>query len=188
MLQIDYIVTLIKLKGNRVIYKNFQTYGHPYIMVAKKGKFKIDKGFIMNNNIKSNPIGSYRKCTFFVNNSACLEIGENVGISQTALICHHKITIGNNVMIGGGTSIFDTDFHSLDYHKRLSPDDFKYVKFASVDIGDNVFIGAHSIILKGVSIGANAIIGAGSVVSKSIPANEIWAGNPAKFIRKIHSS
>lgn len=52
-------------------------------------------------------------------------------------------------------------------------------------IGDNVLIGAHSIILKGVTIGNNAVVAAGSVVSRSIPANELWGGNPAKFIKKI---
>jgi acetyltransferase-like isoleucine patch superfamily enzyme len=52
-------------------------------------------------------------------------------------------------------------------------------------ICDNVFIGAHSIVLKGVTIGENSIIGSGSVVTKSIPANQIWAGNPAKIIRNI---
>lgn len=49
-------------------------------------------------------------------------------------------------------------------------------------IGNDVFIGAHSTILKGVTIGDKAIIGAGSVVAKSVPAGEIWAGNPARFI------
>ena len=58
-------------------------------------------------------------------------------------------------------------------------------KCAPVVIENNVFIGAHCIILKGVSIGENSIIGAGSVVTKNVPANQIWAGNPAKFIRKI---
>ena len=58
-------------------------------------------------------------------------------------------------------------------------------KCAPVVIEDNVFIGARCIILKGVTIGENSVVGAGSVVTKSIPANEIWAGNPAKFIRKI---
>jgi acetyltransferase-like isoleucine patch superfamily enzyme len=56
---------------------------------------------------------------------------------------------------------------------------------APVKIEDNVFIGAHSTILKGVTIGENSIVGACSVVVKSIPANEIWAGNPAKLIRKV---
>lgn len=46
-------------------------------------------------------------------------------------------------------------------------------------------MGAHTIILKGVTVGAKSIIGAGSVVTKSIPDGEIWAGNPAHFIRKI---
>ena len=54
-----------------------------------------------------------------------------------------------------------------------------------VAICDNAFIGAKSIILKGVTIGENSVIGAGSVVTKSVPANQIWAGNPAKFIREI---
>ena len=54
-----------------------------------------------------------------------------------------------------------------------------------VHIKENVFIGAHSIILKGVVIGENSIIGAGSVVTKSIPSNQIWAGNPAKYIRNV---
>ena len=53
-------------------------------------------------------------------------------------------------------------------------------------VGDDVFVGANSIILKGVIIGARVIIGAGSVVTKNIPSDEIWAGNPAKFIRKVN--
>jgi acetyltransferase-like isoleucine patch superfamily enzyme len=55
-----------------------------------------------------------------------------------------------------------------------------------VIIEDNVFIGAHSTILKGVTIGQNSIIGACSVVTKNIPQNEIWAGNPARFLKSIN--
>ena len=63
--------------------------------------------------------------------------------------------------------------------------DIKNTKKAPVIINDNVFIGAHSTILKGVTVGENSIVGACSVVSRDIPKNEIWAGNPARFIRKI---
>ncbi len=53
-----------------------------------------------------------------------------------------------------------------------------------VIIQENVFVGAGSIITKPVIIGHDSIIGAGSVVTKSIPENEVWAGNPARFIKK----
>lgn len=177
--------TSLVLKGNGVHFSSFRTCGVPYIMVANGGKMSIGKGFAMNNGIKGNPIGCYERCTFFVDKRAEITIGENVGISQAALISHCKITIGNNVKIGGGTCIYTTDFHSLDPKIRSSREDMHHRKCAPVVIENNVFIGAHCIILKGVSIGENSIIGAGSVVTKNVPANQIWAGNPAKFIREI---
>lgn len=67
----------------------------------------------------------------------------------------------------------------------MSKDDQKCKNNAPVVIEDNVFIGARSIILKGVTIGENSIVGAGSVVTRSIPSNQIWGGNPAKFIRNL---
>lgn len=171
--------------GNNVAYKSFHTSGIPYVMVARGGKFSIGKNFAMNNGIKGNPIGCYERCTFFVDRGALLTIGDNVGMSQAALICHKSITIGNNVKIGGGVCIYDTDFHSLDPVVRRSSEDLKNRAEKPVVIGNDVFIGAKSIILKGVTIGENSVIGAGSVVTKSVPANQIWAGNPAKFIRNI---
>lgn len=179
------ICTHILFKGNNINYSTFRTSGIPYVMVAKSGKCSIGQNFAMNNDIKGNPIGCYRKCTFFVDRNAELVIGEHVGISQTALICHKSITIGNYVKIGGGVSIYDTDFHSLTPQIRKSKDDLKNRIEKPVIIKDNAFIGAFSIILKGVTIGENSIIGAGSVVTKSVPDNQIWAGNPAKFIRNI---
>ena len=80
--------------------------------------------------------------------------------------------------------MYTSDFHSLDSNIRASKEDIKHRKSSPVVIEDNAFIGARCIILKGVTIGKNAIVGAGSVVTKSIPANEIWAGNPARPIRK----
>lgn len=180
-----YLITYFILRGNNVKFTSFKATGIPYVMVARGGKFIIGNYFTMNNGIKGNPIGSYRKCTFFIDTNAELIIGDNVGISQTTLICHKSINIGNNVKIGGGVSIYDTDFHSLNPEIRKSKEDTKNCIEKAVIVKDNAFIGAHSIILKGVTIGENSIIGAGSVVTKSVPDNQIWAGNPAKFIRNI---
>jgi acetyltransferase-like isoleucine patch superfamily enzyme len=57
------------------------------------------------------------------------------------------------------------------------------MKKLPINIGSNVFIGMNSTILKGVTIGSNAIIAAESLVTQNIPTNEVWGGNPAKFIR-----
>ena len=181
----DIIACWWLFKGNNVHIKNFNTHGIPYIMVARGGKMSIGKNFMMNNGMKGNPIGCFNKCTFFVDRNATLKIGNNVGISQTALIAIEEINIGNNVKIGGGSYLYTSDFHSLDPIIRNSKEDLVKRKSAPIILEDNVFIGAHSIILKGVHIGKNSIIGAGSIVTKSIPANQIWAGNPARFIKNI---
>jgi acetyltransferase-like isoleucine patch superfamily enzyme len=115
-------------------------------------------------------------------------IGKNVGMSAAALVAHNEIVIGDDVKIGGGTCIYDTDFHSLDAVKRTNSFlDRCDESTAPVLIDNRVFIGAHTTILKGVHIGENSVVGACSVVTKSIPANEVWAGNPAKFIKTADS-
>lgn len=117
-----------------------------------------------------------------------LIIGDNVGISATSFACKGEITVGNNVRIGSGCVIHDTDHHSLNAEARTGANKKEDVAGAikkPVIIKDNVFIGARCLILKGVVVGENSIIGAGSVVTKNIPDNEIWAGNPAKFIKAL---
>lgn len=171
---------------NKVEHKGFSTKGLPKIIVARGGTFSIGKGFRMNNTISSNPIGCIQPSMFFVDKQAKLVIGENTSISQTALVCHSNINIGNHVKIGGGVCIYDTDFHSLDKSRRMTlKEDFEDKKVAPISIGDNVFVGAYTIILKGVTIGNNSIIGAGSLVTKDIPADEVWGGNPAKRIKSL---
>ena len=87
--------------------------------------------------------------------------------------------------IGAGCMVFDTNFHNTDFQIRNSTDALETISTSPVLIDDNVFIGTRSIICKGVHIGKNSIVAAGSVVVKNIPENEVWGGNPAKFIKKI---
>lgn len=182
----NFLFTKILFSCNNVCYSTFRTGGVPYIMVERKAKgIFIGRNFAMNNGINHNPIGVPQPCSLIVYKGGVIMIGDNVGISQTTLVAFDRIEIGNNVKIGGGTSIYTSDFHSLDYRIRRTKKDLENRRTAPIVIGNDVFIGARCIILKGVNIGDNAIVGAGSIVTKNIPANEIWAGNPAKFIRKI---
>ena len=185
--KISSILSRIYLYGNNVEFIHpIMCVGLPIIEIGKGGVFRIGKNFMMVNYAVSNLIGRHQKCTFYIGENAILQVGDNVGMSATSIVCIEKVLIGNNVRIGGNTVIYDTDFHSLDHEQRVKMvEDRANTKNAKVIIEDGVFIGAHTTILKGVTIGKNSIIGACSVVTKSIPECEIWGGNPAKFIRKL---
>ncbi|WP_430906520.1 acyltransferase [Maribacter sp. 2-571] len=182
----DWCISYLLFYMNGVEFKGFKTYGVPKINVGIGGVFKIGKNFRMHNRESSNPIGRFNRCSFIVGKRGRLEIGQKVGVSSIGIVCHESIIIGDNVNIGGNVIIYDTNFHSLNPAHRLDgPTDRKNTKTKSVHIGDNVFIGGHTTILKGVRIGDNSIVGAGSIVTRDIPKNEIWAGNPAKKIRNL---
>ena len=121
----------------------------------------------------------------YVEPGAELTIGNNVGMSSTRMWIRDSVTIGDNVKVGACVLITDTDAHPLDYLARRTSNEG--TKSAPIVIEDDVWVGAHSIILKGVTIGERSIIGAGSVVTKSIPADCVAAGNPCKIIRKIET-
>jgi acetyltransferase-like isoleucine patch superfamily enzyme len=174
-----------RLKGKVHIIK------HSWIMRlllhTENGKLKIGSGFKCNNKIESNSIGLIQPCIFNISYpGSCLTIGDNVGISGSSICVRKSVTIGNNVLIGSGCLITDSDAHPIDWLARRENREDK-VRCAPVIIGDDVFIGARSIILKGVKIGDRSVIGAGSVVVKDVPADCIVSGNPAKVVRCLNN-
>lgn len=179
-------ISRIKIYTNGIHYnKGLKSIGCPLIHISSHAQCYIGKNFTMGNWEKLNASGIYAKCKIEVRNNATLIIGNNVGMTATTIMCFNHITIGNNVKIGVGTHIYDSDFHNINPIARLNGDSITTVNTNPIIIGNNVFIGAYCIILKGVTIGDNSVIGAGSVITKDIPTNEIWAGNPAKYIKKI---
>lgn len=109
-------------------------------------------------------------------NGAVLRIGRNAFFNEGVNICASvSVTIGDHAKIGDMVYIYDTDFH------EVSPD--AGVRKAKVEIGNNVWIGANSMILAGASIGDHSVIGAGSIVTGSIPPRCVAAGRPARVIR-----
>lgn len=153
------------------------------IYIKNKGLTKIGKNVVINSSVRSNCTSGNKTCLFVMKN-AKLIINDNCGLSNARIIVSEHIEIGKNVLIGAGCRIYDTDFHPLDFEDRVNNRTEK-IKHSPVIIQDGVFIGADVIVLKGVTIGERSIIGAGSVVTKSIPARQIWAGNPAKYIRDV---
>lgn len=138
---------------------------HIEFVIKKKGKIVIGK--------KANfRTGVHLRAQ----NGGCLTIGNNFfannNVSITAL---ESVTIGDNVRMANNVVIVD---HDHDYKN----DNSKFLT-AAVSIGDNVWIGANAVILRGVTIGDNAVVAAGSVVNKDVPEGTLVGGVPAKVLR-----
>lgn len=175
-----FLLNKINLKINEITSSNLTING--FLLLYNQGKIEFSKNTKINSNKYKNIIGGDTRSSIIVKKGARLVVGYNFKMSNSAIYCAEKISIGNNVMIGGSCKIWDTDFHPLNHDQReLNPNENYNTK--PISIGNNVFIGGFSIVLKGVTIGNGAIIGAGSVVAKNIPSNEVWAGNPARFIK-----
>lgn len=158
------------------------TFRHPN---ALKSMLEIGTHFKCNNKLTSNSIGIFQPTVFNITSpGSVIKIGDNVGISGSTLNASTSITIGNNVLIGSGCLITDTDSHPLNWQERKEQQNHK-TACAPIVIEDDVFIGARSIVLKGVTIGKGAVIGAGSVVSRDVPAFSVVCGNPAKVVKNL---
>lgn len=154
------------------------------LYIKNTGKIIIEKNVRINSRYSANPIGGQEYCTFVVGRQGVLSIDEGAAISNSTIVSNKEVYIGKDVYIGGDCKIYDTDFHSLKYEERILNND-PGVRSKEVKINKGAFIGTGTIILKGVSIGEEAVIGAGSVVTSDIPSKQIWAGNPARYIRDI---
>ncbi|MGK0254789.1 MAG: acetyltransferase-like isoleucine patch superfamily enzyme [Mariniflexile sp.] len=181
------IFNYFTFRFNKVVFSGFVKV-NGLIKIKNEGKIIINNNVIINSGKNNNVIGGDTRTNLIVEKEGLLSIGSNVGISNSTFYCTKEILIEDNVLIGGGCRLYDTDFHSIDYKNRMNPflnglaDEQTVSK--SIVIKNGAWIGGSSIILKGVIIGSKSIVGAGSVVAKNVPPGEIWAGNPAKFIKK----
>jgi acetyltransferase-like isoleucine patch superfamily enzyme len=127
--------------------------------------------------------------------TARVSIGDNVYLGGGSIISSAKsVRVGDDVLISYRVLIMDSDSHSVRYSIRKkdladwrddSNHDWSTTRAGEVVIGKGAWIGAGSMILKGVTIGEGGIVGAGSVVTRNVPPWTIVAGNPARIIREL---
>jgi lipopolysaccharide O-acetyltransferase len=127
----------------------------------------------------STEFGGY-KCSS--KNKIRLSIGNDVDINNNSFIsANNDIEIGNHVMIGSYVFITDHDHTYQDVTKNLHEQPL--TENGHTKIGDNVFLGTKSSILKNVTIGEHSVVAANSVVTTDVPPFSIAVGNPAKIVR-----
>ena len=127
--------------------------------------------FVVAYKVKDNP-------TVFIDDDAGTGFG-------TIFICGDKIHVGKRVMIAHGCQIFDNNTHAIHPESRRLNLPVEPHNVKPVIIEDDAWLGAYTIVMKGVRIGSGSIVAAGSVVTRDIPPMSIAAGNPAKVVRLI---
>ena len=157
---------------------NTKVYNHPSIPEA----ITLGNGVFIDGTLDV-----YEKGKLFIN--------DHTFFGNSRIFCTTDISIGKGCWIADHVFIMDSDLHPLSPKRRLDdainfskgifPDVYTNIPNAPVIIGNSVWIGVNSTILKGVTIGEGAVVGAGSVVTKDVPAWTIVAGNPARIIREI---
>jgi len=140
-------------------------------------------------------VSCYAGCQFSIGEKGFAEVGDYTLLNGALVMSEERITIGSHCLISWNVGIADSDFHPMDpaLRRRDAVAINPYSKDRQrppigtrpVVIGDNVWIGMNSIILKGVRIGDNSVVGAGAVVSRDVPANTVVAGNPARIVKRL---
>jgi len=164
-------------------------YGMPLISQVSGSFIEIGAGCVLCSDARYTALGvNHPVILRTLSSSAVIRIGANTGISGASICAVVSVSIGADCLIGANAIIADTDFHPLEAESRRSNSDPARVRSSPIHIGDNVFLGAGAVVLKGVTIGNDSVIGAGSVVRDDVPPASIALGNPAIVVGSVPGS
>jgi acetyltransferase-like isoleucine patch superfamily enzyme len=186
-IKVDFGISTLRSKQSLwlqecAVGEDFATSGHCSFKARLAESIRIGNHVRLLAGWRSNRVGLSGPVLLQTFGTGIIEIGDYSGGSACVLSSRSKITIGKHVNLGGNVRIFDHDFHALDPELRRLPlnEQAPHIRSKPISIGDDVFVGANSIILKGTSIGARSIVAAGSVVfSGDYPSDCVIGGNPA---------
>jgi acetyltransferase-like isoleucine patch superfamily enzyme len=153
------------MESDLIVNFSPMTGGESYLMLDAGAELKVQGVF-----------KAYYNCDVAVYKNAVLNLGGGYMNAGSQLRCSKSISIGKGATIARDAYVADSDSHQIC--------DGKHVVDQPVVIGDHVWLGIRSIVLKGVTIGDGAIVAAGSVVTKDVAAKLIVAGIPAKCVRE----
>ncbi len=166
--------------------RSVQVIGAPIVSVAPGSRITIGDRVVLCSDASWTALGVARPVILrAMRPQATIEIGDDCGFSGVTLCAASAIKIGDRCLFGADVMVTDTDFHAVDVVNRRYVQDWSAIPTRPVEIGNDVFIGARAIVMKGVRIGDGAVIGAGSVVTTDVPAYTIAAGAPARPLRRL---
>lgn len=174
-----------------VVGRDVRVFGRPFLRLAERGSVILGDRVVLSSHPAANSLEARGPCMLrTVLPGARIVVGDDTGMTSATISAASSIRIGARVLIGAGVVITDSDHHPV-YTTAGTPRRFAGFPAPTtadaVVIEDDVFIGAHAIVLKGVRIGAGAVVGAGSVVSRNVPVESIVAGNPAAVVGSTKS-
>lgn len=160
--------------------------GLPLISKREGSRIIIGKDVTLVSRSKDNLAGiNHPIILATLTSNATIFIDDGSGLSGATICAAQSIRIGKRCGFGVNVSVYDTDFHPLDPQQRREQTSIKEARCNSIEIGDDVWIGANALLLKGSILGEAAVVGAGAVVSGQVEPYTIVAGNPARVVRKI---
>ncbi len=164
-----------------------------YYKIRYAGKVVFGKGVIVNHKFKVKGHGKVHigdgsnlwahaeaNSFHFYEKGSVINVGANSRLNGVTFHCAKSIDIGKDCLVGSAI-LMDTDFHIFEDPEHVL---FGNVKSKPIKIGNKVWLGGQSVILKGCQLGDKSVIGFRAIVTKSFPGNVVVAGNPARVVKR----
>ena len=162
--------------------------GFPIIRRKAGSRIVLGQGVKLISSSRHNPAGvNHPVILATLAPGALIEIGPGTGLSGNAVCAVRAVRIGAACGLGANAAIYDTDFHPLEPGQRLRQQHDTDAASAPIRLGAHVWLGANSLVLKGVTIGEGAVIAAGAVVTQDVPPHTLAGGVPAKVLKTLSS-